>query len=98
MSQSLQQIKQIIATHARPLQEEFGVQKLGVFGSFARNDQTERSDIDILVEFSQSPSLFKFLKLEETLSALLGRKVDLVTKKALKPAIKDDVLKGVIYV
>ena len=71
---------------------------MGVFGSFARGDQRKNSDIDILVEFSKPIGFFEFIDLENHLARALDRKVDLVTKNALKPAIKDNVLKETIYV
>ncbi|MCL4390178.1 MAG: nucleotidyltransferase family protein [Patescibacteria group bacterium] len=98
MSKNLQQIKKTIGDNISPLRDQFGVQKLGVFGSFTRNEQTDLSDVDILVEFSRTPSLFRFIDLEQTLTSLVGRKVDLVTKNALKPSIKNDILNEVVYV
>lgn len=98
MSKNLQQIKKSISSNISPLREEFGVQKIGIFGSFSRNEQSDKSDVDVLVEFSKSPSLFKFIELEKILTNLVGRRVELVTRNALKPAIKDDILKEVIYV
>jgi len=58
--------------------------KVGIFGSFARGDNKKGSDIDILVEFKESPSLLTLIKLENDLSEILGIKVDLVTTGALK--------------
>jgi len=98
MSKNLQQIKNTISNNIFLLQSQFGIQKLGIFGSFARNEQTDLSDVDILVEFSQAPSLFRFIDLEQTLASLIGRKVDLVTKNALKPSVKNDILNEVTYV
>lgn len=80
------------------LRADHGVQSLGVFGSTARGEDRQGSDIDVLIEFSRPISLFKFIELEEHLSSILGQKVDLVTKRALKPAIKNAVLQEVIYV
>jgi predicted nucleotidyltransferase len=60
------------------------VKSLGVFGSWTRNEQNESSDLDILVEFEDTVSILEFLALESHLSELLGQKVDLVMKKALK--------------
>lgn len=98
MAKNLQQIQNALSDKVSLLREEFGVQKIGVFGSFVRNEQNDLSDVDILVEFSQSPSFFKFIDLEKNLSNLVGRRVDLVTKNALKLTIKDDVLREVVYV
>lgn len=58
--------------------------KIGVFGSFARNENTPKSDIDILINFKNTISLFQLVKFERELSELLGIKVDLVTENALK--------------
>jgi len=88
---SLQALKQYVA-------QEYAVQKIGVFGSVARNEQTEESDIDLLVEFSQPVGMVMFIRLENFLSERLGRPVDLVTPDALKPVIRKDVLAEVIYV
>ena len=69
------------------LQKEYQINKLGMFGSYVRGDQTPDSDLDLLVTFVQKPSLFTFIELENYLSDLLEVKVDLVMESALKPAI-----------
>lgn len=81
------------------LKEKFEVQTIGVFGSYSRSEQTQKSDIDILVTFSEDAHIgfFKFLELEEFLSKQLGIKVDLVTKDALKPMLKDRILNETVY-
>lgn len=80
------------------LREKYQVEKLGVFGSVARDESTADSDIDILVEFKTPVGFFHFIRLENYLSELLGKKVDLISQKALKPVIKEDVLREAIYV
>lgn len=85
--------------HQLPLlKRKYHVKRMGVFGSFARGDQSKKSDIDILVEFNAPIGFFNFIRLENDLSKALHTKVDLVSKKALKPAIKKDILKEVTYV
>lgn len=81
------------------LKERYQVETIGFFGSYAREEQNKNSDIDILVEFTDSNSidLFDFIELEDFLSKQLGVKVDLATKKALKPLIKEQILKETIY-
>ena len=74
------------------LQEQFQVQSLEVFGSYVRGDETADSDLDLLVTFIESPSLFKFVELENYLGDKLGVKVDLVMKESLKPAIGKRIL------
>ena len=69
------------------LQAKYSVKEIGLFGSVLRGEQTKASDIDILVEFSRPIGFFKFLELEEYLETVLGAKVYLVSKKALKPHI-----------
>jgi uncharacterized protein len=70
---------------------------LGIFGSYVRGEQTETSDVDVLVEFSETPSLLKFVNLENYLSDNLNIKVDLVHKPGLKPRLEERVLQEVMY-
>jgi hypothetical protein len=75
-----------------------GSLSLHIFGSYVREEQTETSDIDVLVEFEKSIGSLEFVGLRSHLSDLLGVKVDLVMKKALKPRIGDRILSEVVYV
>ena len=74
------------------------MKEFGIFGSFVRGEQGADSDLDILVEFEKPIGFVKFLKLENKLSELFGVKVELVTKKALKPYIGKRILQEVRYV
>ncbi len=96
---TLQEIKVELETLKPTLKERFRVETIGVFGSYTRGEQTKKSDIDILVTFSKDAQVgfFKFLELEEFLTKKIGVKVDLVTKNALKPFIKDQVLRETVY-
>ena len=76
----------------------YGVQRVGLFGSFVRGQQKKTSDIDILVSFSREIDLFDFLDLRDFLQARLEIKVDLVMESALKPAIGKRILAEVEYV
>jgi len=80
------------------LEEKYKVKTLGVFGSYVRGEQQEGSDLDILVEFQEPVGLFKFMELEEFLGKNTGVKVDLVSRKALKPRIGKYILEEVINV
>jgi len=80
------------------IKEKYNVQNIGIFGSYARGDQKKTSDIDILVEFYKPVGFFKFIDLEDYLSKILKKRVDLTTQKSLKPFIKKDILKETIYV
>ncbi|HUV82490.1 MAG TPA: nucleotidyltransferase family protein [archaeon] len=79
------------------LKKEYQVKTIGIFGSYARDEQTETSDVDVLVEFESPIGFFKFMKLEDYLSEKLGLKVDLVTPDALKPLIKSNILEETVY-
>ena len=94
----INQIKGVLQKNMDILKSQYGVNTIGVFGSFSRGDERGGSDIDMLVEFSKPVGFFKFIELEEFLGKLTGKKVDLVTKKALKPAIKNEILQEVSYV
>ena len=98
MKKSLDEIKEIIKKHKDELKEKYSVKEIGIFGSFARGEAKEDSDIDILVEFEKPIGFFKFLELEEYLSNLIGREVDLVSKKALKPNIGKHILEEVVTI
>lgn len=78
--------------------ERLGVKTLAVFGSTARNDASDASDVDILVEFKGPATFDGYMDLKEFLEDLLGRPVDLVTRRALKPAMKSDIEAEAVYV
>jgi predicted nucleotidyltransferase len=89
------EIKNIILSHLKG----FNPIKVGIFGSFARGDNKKGSDIDILIEFKEPPSLLTLIKLENELSEILGVKVDLVTTGALKnKRIKKSIKKDLISI
>jgi uncharacterized protein len=79
------------------LRKNYSVREIGLFGSFSDDSYTEESDIDILVELDR-PIGWKIFTLEIYLEKIFGRKIDLVTKNALKEQIKDSILKQVTYV
>ena len=78
------------------LQEKYKVEKIGIFGSYARGEESGKSDVDILVEFYE-PVGWEFIDLKDFLEAILDKNVDLVTPGALKPQLKDRILNEVIY-
>jgi len=95
---NLSEIKEILTKNRDMLRKKFKVKEIGLFGSYVRGEQKEISDVDILVEFEETPTLLEFVELENYLTELLGVKVDLVMKRALKPTIKEFVLKEVVYI
>lgn len=85
-------------TELKPiLYNEYAVKEIGLFGSYSDNSYTEDSDIDILIEL-EKPIGWKFFTLELYLEKIFNRKIDLVTKNALKEQIKDSILKQVNFV
>ncbi|MBN1538054.1 MAG: nucleotidyltransferase family protein [Anaerolineales bacterium] len=80
------------------LKEEYSIETLEVFGSYVRGEEQTTSDLDLLITFSELPSLFKYIEIENRLSDLLGVKVDLVMKDALKPAIGKRVLNEAVEI
>lgn len=88
------EIESILKLNKDFLHTRFKVTQIGVFGSYVQGEQTERSDVDILVEFSE-PIGWEYVDLKEYLEQILGKPVDLVTRKALKRQLKDSILEEV---
>lgn len=93
----LEQIKKVIKKHKEFVKKKFFVKKIGVFGSYTKGKESTESDVDILVEFD-GPIGWDFVELKDFLENILNKKVDLVSIKALKSQIKDNILNEVIYV
>ncbi|MEI6104821.1 MAG: nucleotidyltransferase family protein [Methanothrix sp.] len=90
------EIIDLIKSHANDIKTLFSVRRIGIFGSFARGEQKDSSDVDILVEF-EKPTFKNFMNLSFYLEDLLEREVDLVTVKGLHPRIRPYVEKDVIW-
>ena len=84
--------------HLPELRERYGVESLGLFGSYVRGEERADSDLDVLVEFSRPTGLFGFVGLQEELSELLRVNVDLVMKGALRRRIGRRILEEVVLV
>lgn len=95
---TLRRLKTILKRQMPELVERYRIKSLGVFGSYVHNQQTRRSDVDIVVEFDQTPDLFRFMDLEEYLAKQLGVKVDLVPRRALKGEIGERILREVVVI
>jgi hypothetical protein len=80
------------------LERRYPIRFLGLFGSVARGDAGPSSDVDVLVEFSAPVSLTTFLSLETELAAIAGRKVDLISRQALKPFMQQHVMRDLVAV
>lgn len=87
----------LLHKHFDGLAEQFNVASLSLFGSYARDEQTPQSDVDLLVTFSR-PVGFGFIHLAERLEALLGRPVDLLAADGIKPNRRDSILASLIHV
>jgi predicted nucleotidyltransferase len=96
-TKALEDIVRILRDHKEELCRNYGVRELGIFGSYVRGEQRPDSDVDILVDFDEVPSLLRFVHLENHLSDLLGAKVDLVTKRALKRHIGKNILEEAVF-
>ena len=92
------QIIQLLRQHLPLLAEKYQVESFSVFGSYVRHEQRSDSDLDVLVTFHEQPSLLKFIELENYLSDVMGVKIDLVMKDALKPRIGMRILSEAVAV
>ena len=93
-------LKTVVKTlkfHQKDLTKQ-GVRTLAVFGSLARNENTSKSDVDILIDFDSKRGLFAFAGLKSYLEEILHCEVDLVTKNALHPALKPKILREAKHV
>ena len=92
-----QRLDEMLKRYKPFLAEQFKVKEIGVFGSYARDEASDESDVDILVEFRE-PIGWEFFDLKEFLEDILGKEVDLTTPRALKPQLRDEILRQVAYV
>jgi predicted nucleotidyltransferase len=92
------QILRLLSAHRQELAQRFGVKQLSLFGSAARDQLREDSDVDLLVEFDGDATYDGYFKLQDYLQALLGRTVDLVTERGLKPRARQHVQKDLVRV
>ena len=90
-------IKQL-ANNMAELRDQYGVADLSIFGSVARNQANADSDLDVLIDFATTPGLLRYIELKNHLEDLLGIPVDIVTRKALKPQLRDTILSEAIRV
>ena len=95
---TLNEIRQVLSLQKQSICEIYRITEIGIFGSYARGDETETSDIDILVDYQTAPTLIMLVELRDYLSQLFGIKVDIVTKNGLKPRIRERVLAEVVYI
>jgi uncharacterized protein len=94
---TLNEVKYKIKEHKADLEQNFRVKGIGIFGSYVRGDQKDKSDVDVLVEFDEPVSLLGVVKLENYLSDLLQIKVDLVPQKDIRQELREKILKETVY-
>lgn len=94
---TLEELKDGIYQQKQILAQKYKIKEIGIFGSYVRGEQKPQSDVDILVDFDESPSLLELVFLEDELSQALDAKVDLVMKSGLKPRLGQRILRKVVY-
>lgn len=91
-------VLQILKEHEILIKDKFGVKRIGIFGSFARGKEKAGSDIDVLVEFDETKITFdNYMDLKFYLEDLFKREVDLVIESSIKPRLKDNIMREVVY-
>ena len=101
MSDELQKVKEKISQNKNYLKKTYGVEEIGIFGSYAHGEDTPLSDIDVLFDVNQrrdSFSLFDLADMQNFLENLLGKSVDVIDKNNIRPLIKERILKEVILI
>lgn len=86
-----EQILQKLTLLKPEIMQSYHITSLALFGSFARGEQTRNSDVDLLVDFSNTPDLLRFIELEERIKAVLGRNVDLVPRRKLRAELYEQI-------
>ena len=98
MAKKIEEIKEILKNHKDEIKREFKAEIIGVFGSYVRGEEKLESDIDILVRFKEGATLFDLVGLAEFLEEKLGIRADVVSERALRPELKEQILKEVVAV
>jgi len=95
---TLEEIKGILRAHKREIETEYKAEIIGIFGSYSRGEQKEKSDVDVLVRFKEGATLFDLAGLACFLEEILGIKVDVVSERAIRPELKERILKEVVAI
>lgn len=94
---SLNEIKKSLTNHKQKLFSDYPIQSMAIFGSFARKEQNEKSDLDIMVEFNGKIGI-RFIDLADEIEKIIGIKVDLVSKNGIKEKYLNAINTDLIYV
>lgn len=95
---SLDEITHKLRRALPDLKRRYPIRELAVFGSYARDEQSSGSDLDILLDYAEAPSFFELSRLQQELEAITHVRVDLVPKPALKPALRERILREAVPV
>jgi predicted nucleotidyltransferase len=98
MTKTLEEIIEAIKKRKKVLEDKYKVKEIGIFGSYVRGEQTEKSDVDILVDFYDLPDIFNLLRLERSLRGTLKCRVDVVRKQAIRKELRDKILSEAIRI
>ena len=98
MNRELQEIKGALGSLERQIRKEYKAEIIGLFGSYVRGEQKGESDVDVLVRFLDGATLFDFVGLADFLEERLSLEVDIVSERALRPELKEQILKDVVSV
>ncbi len=85
---TVQEIIEILREHERELKKKYKIKRIKIFGSYVEGNQSKTSDIDLIVDFEETPTFIELLKAEEEITRILGIKVDLLTEESISPFIK----------
>ena len=95
---ALEEVKRIIREHQEEIRTRFRAEVIGLFGSVARGEGGSESDVDILVRFDEGASLFELVGLGDFLEEKLGCKVDIVSDRAVKPELRESIMRDLVRV
>ena len=96
---NIQEIKRLIEKHFADIKKTFSIKEIGLFGSYVKGEEKPESDVDILVVFDGGhKDFFNYMRLKYYLEGIIGKKVDLVIKEAVKPRLQEKIFKEVVYV
>jgi predicted nucleotidyltransferase len=93
----MEEVKELLRTHAQTLQDKYGIRVVGIFGSYSRGTQKKKSDIDLIAEVDRPISLLELVGAQIYLSEILQKKVDLVAKDDLREELKEEILSKTMY-
>jgi len=95
---TIKEIQELLKRCKDEIEKEFKAEIIGIFGSYVRGEEKPESDVDVLVRFKEGATLFDLVGLAEFLEEQIGVKVDVVSERAIKPELKEQILKEVVAI